>query len=80
MTATQPIPKDLRDTLRKAIDEMADEQLLSVHNAVLDAEIKRLRELISDDAESERESGKWDDLPGVVRAYRERKKNERRSA
>jgi hypothetical protein len=72
-----PIPKNLRQTLMQTIETMSDEQVISVHNAVLDAEIKRLRQVISDDAEKERLAGKWDDLPSVIREYRERRKAER---
>ncbi len=61
----------------QTIETMSDEQVISVHNAVLDAEIKRLRQVISDDAEKERLAGKWDDLPSVIREYRERRKAER---
>ena len=77
MTAASPIPKNLRQTLVQTIESMTDEQVVSVHNAVLDAEIGRLRQLVSDGADEEWAAGKWDNLPEVVREYRDRRKAER---
>ncbi len=51
---------------------MNEEQLLGVHHAVLDKEIERLRQVISDDAEREQAEGKWNNLPEVIAEYRAR--------
>lgn len=72
MTTSPPIPKNLKATLVQSMDLMTEEQLLGVHEAVLDNEIKRLRQLVSDEAEKERAEGKWDDLPTVIAEYRAR--------
>ena len=59
-------------TLKESLDLMNEEQLLSVHHAVLDKEIERLRQVISDDAEREQAEGKWNNLPEVIAEYRAR--------
>jgi uncharacterized membrane protein len=74
MTSAEPIPKNLRGTLIKAIEEMPEEQLVAVHQAMLEAEVRRLRQLISEDAEREQAEGKWDRLNEVIRQYRDRRK------
>ncbi|MCX6857145.1 MAG: hypothetical protein NTV80_19815 [Verrucomicrobia bacterium] len=72
MPLAPPIPKNLLATLKESMDLMTEEQLLGVHHAVLDKEIERLRQVISDDAEREQAEGKWDNLPEVIAEYRAR--------
>ncbi|HBJ85575.1 MAG TPA: hypothetical protein DDZ88_17200 [Verrucomicrobiales bacterium] len=80
MTVTQPMPKNLREQLVDSISSMSEEQLLEVRNAILDVEIERLRKEMSEQAEQEQAEGKWDNLPEVIRAYRDRKKAERQAS
>ncbi len=80
MTLAEPIPKNLRAILTENIARMTEEQLLSFHNFILEAEIERLLKVVSDDAEKEQAEGKWDNLSEIIQAYRERKKAERRAS
>jgi hypothetical protein len=80
MTSSQPIPKNLREQLVDSISSMPEEQLLEVRNAILDLEIERLRREMSDQAEQELADGKWDNLPEMIRAYRDRKKAEHQAS
>jgi len=77
MTTSQPIPKNLREQLVDSIVAMSEEQLLALHNAILDVEIERLRNELSEQAEQEQAEGKWDNLQGFIQEYRQRKKSER---
>ncbi|MFN0076106.1 MAG: hypothetical protein ACKVY0_06505 [Prosthecobacter sp.] len=54
------------------VAEMDEDTLVRLHDLDLLAESIRLRTLISEQAEAERAAGKWDDLPEVIRAYRNR--------
>jgi len=75
MTITQPIPKNLREQLVDSIAAMSEEQLLALHNAILDVEIERLRNEMSEQAEQEQAEGKWDNLQEFIKEYREQKKS-----
>ncbi len=72
MTLAPPTPKNLLATIKESLDLMNEEQLLGVHHAVLDKEIERLRQVISDDAEREQAEGKWANLTEVIAEYRAR--------
>lgn len=72
MTATTPIPRDLREQMLLRLQTAPDEDVLIVHDALLHAEKLRLLEEISADAEQERADGKWERLPQLLKEVRAR--------
>lgn len=74
MTSTlpQPVPKNLREQMMKRVEKMDEVSLVRLHELDLLAESIRLREVISQQAEAERASGKWEGIEETVRAYRRR--------
>jgi hypothetical protein len=74
MMLAQPIPKNLREIMVNRLSAMDDEALVRLHDLDLLAEKIRLRDLMSEQAETEQAAGNWADLSEVVRAYRDRNK------
>ena len=61
MTSSQPIPKNLR------------EQLVELRWLRDETETVRLLDEMNEQAEREQASGKWDNLPDLIREYRARR-------
>ena len=72
MPTTQPIPKDLREQMVKRISSMSEDDVVELYDLVLLNERLRVRREISQQAEQERASGLWANLPELIRAYRTR--------
>lgn len=75
MTSTlpQPVPKNLREQMLKRVEKMDEVSLVRLHELDLLAEAIRLRGVISQQAEAERASGKWEGIEETIREYRRRK-------
>lgn len=72
MTVTMPIPKNLREQLVTKVQTLPEKYLALMHGAWLDAESVRLLDEMNAQAEEESE-GKWDNLPELIREYRDRR-------
>jgi hypothetical protein len=72
MSATTPLPHNLRAALLQQIEELPDEDLPLVHEVLLHAEKERLWREISAGAECDRLEGKWVRLPQMIEEVRGR--------
>lgn len=72
MSATLPVPKNLRPELIRRIEDLPEEDLLLVNEVLLHAEKDRLWREISTEAEAERLSGRWDRLTEIIQEARAR--------
>lgn len=70
MADVLPNTSVLKPDLIKRIESMSDEELRLVHEVLLHAEKDRLWRAISDEAEDERTSGKWERLPEIISEVR----------
>lgn len=70
----QPIPKNLRQQMVERISTAPEEDVVFVHDMLLIAEKERLWKKIQNDAEAEQAAGKLDNIPELVRQYRNRNK------
>jgi hypothetical protein len=73
-TAAQPVPKNLRQQMVARISTAPEEDVVFVHDLLLIAEKQRLWKQIQTDAEAEQAAGKLDNIPELVRQYRNRNK------
>lgn len=64
-------PKKLRPEIIQRIESMDDESLLVLHRVLLIVEKERLWRELSAEAEQDRQSGKLDRLPEIIREARE---------
>ena len=71
---TQPVPKNLRQQMVERISTAPEEDVVFVHDLLLFAEKQRLWKQIQVDAEAEQAAGKLDNIPELVRQYRNRNK------
>lgn len=74
MTASQPIPKNLREQLVEKVRSIPEKYLALLHEAWLEAETVRLLDEMNVQAGHEQAGGKWDNLPELIKEYRERRK------
>ena len=70
MNSTVLEPKKLRPEIIQRIENMDDESLLVLHRFLLIVEKERLWRELSAEAEQDRESGKLDRLPEIIREAR----------
>jgi hypothetical protein len=70
MSTVLPQPSSLKPDLIQRIEAMSEEDLQLVHEVLLHAEKDRLWREISADAENERISGKWEELPEIIAEVR----------
>lgn len=70
MSTVLPQPSSLRPDLIHRIESMSEDDLRLVHEVLLHAEKDRLWREISAEAENERSSGKWDQLPEIIAEVR----------
>jgi hypothetical protein len=75
-----PIPKNLREQLMTKLQLMPEKYLALLHEAWLDAETVRLLDEMNEQAVKEQAEGKWDNLPELIREYRERRTAARQAA
>jgi hypothetical protein len=68
MTSSQPIPKNLREQLVEKVQSVPEKYLALLYEAWLDTETVRLLDEMNEQA-----SGKWDNLPDLIREYRTRR-------
>lgn len=73
MTSSQPIPKNLREQLVEKVQSVPEKYLALLYEAWLDTETVRLLDEMNEQAEREQASGKWDNLPDLIREYRARR-------
>jgi hypothetical protein len=64
-------PKKLRPEIIQRIESMDDESLLVLHRVLLIVEKERLWRELSAEAEQDRQSGKLDRLPEIIREARQ---------
>ena len=70
MNSTVLEPKKLRPEIIQRIESMDDESLLVLHRVLLIVEKERLWRELSAEAEQDRQSGKVDRLPQIIREAR----------
>src|SRR5439155_1907763 len=70
MNSTVLEPKKLRPEIIQRIETMDDESLLLLHRVLLIVEKERLWRELSAEAEQDRQSGKLDRLPDIIREAR----------
>ena len=70
MNSTVLEPKRLRPELIQRVEAMDDESLLVLHRALLIVEKEQLWHELSAEAEQDRQSGKLDRLPEIIRQAR----------
>ncbi len=70
MSATLPVPKDLRPQLVQRLEKLDDAGLVFVHNVLLHAEKEQLWRQLSEDFEQDRQNGAMDQLPEIIREVR----------
>ena len=70
MNSTVLEPKKLRPELIQRVEAMDDESLLVLHRALLIVEKDQLWRELSAEAEQDRQSGKFDRLPEIIRQAR----------
>ena len=70
MNSTVLEPKKLRPEIIRRIQTMDDESLLLLHRVLLIVEKERLWRDLSAEAEQDRQSGKLDRLPEIIREAR----------
>lgn len=70
MNSTVLDPKRLRPELIQRVEAMDDESLLVFHRALLIVEKERLWRELAAEAEQDRQSGKFDRLPEIIRQAR----------
>jgi hypothetical protein len=70
MEATVLKPEKLRPEIIQRIQAMDDESLLLLHRLLLHVEKERLWHELSEEAEADRRSGKFDRLPDIIRQAR----------
>jgi cation transport regulator ChaB len=80
MNVASPIPKNLREQLVSKAQSIPDKYLALFHEAWLDAETVRLLDEMNEQAENEQAEGKWENLPELIRAYRDRRTTALRAA
>ncbi len=71
-TITQPIPKDLRQQMIQRIESAPEQDVVLLHDIWLSAAKDRIWQEIQQDAAGEKEAGKLDQVPDLVRRYRAR--------
>jgi hypothetical protein len=71
-TATQPVPKDLREQMIQRMQLAPDEDILFAYEIMLIAEKARPWKEIQNDAIQEAAAGKHDNLPEWISQYRQR--------
>jgi hypothetical protein len=70
--STQPVPKDLRQQLIQRIQSAPESDVVLLHDIWLSAAKDRLWREIQQNAITEQEAGKLDQVPDLVRRYRAR--------
>lgn len=70
MTLSEPIPKDLREQMMKRVETASEEDLVLVNQLFLLAQKDRLWKEIQQDAAAEKDAGKLDNIPDLIRQYR----------
>jgi hypothetical protein len=70
MNSTVLEPKKLRPEIIQRVEAMDDESLLVLHRALLIVEKEQLWRELSAEAEQDRSSGKFDQLPEIIREAR----------
>lgn len=68
--ASSPNSSVLKPDLIQRIEAMSENDLLLVHGVLLHAEKEQLWNEISDEADEERKSGKWERLPEIIAEVR----------
>jgi hypothetical protein len=63
-------PKKLRTELTQRVEALDDESLLLLHRVLLLVEKERLWRELSAEAEQDRQAGKFDRLPEIIREAR----------
>ena len=69
------MPKNLREQLVEKVKSIPEKYLALLHEAWLDAETVRLLDEMNAQAEREQSEGNWDNLPELIKQYRERRKS-----
>lgn len=62
------------------LQAMPEKYLALLHEAWLDAEMVRLLDEMNEQAEKEQAEGKWENLPELIRVYRDRRTAARQAA
>jgi hypothetical protein len=75
MSGTVLEPKKLRPEIIQRIEAMDDESLLLLHRVLLIVDKQRLWRELSAEAEEDRRSGKFEQLPEIIRKAREELRN-----
>jgi len=70
MAPMEPPPKNLRPELLRRISSMPEEDLVWLHDVLLNVEKERLWEDLSADMEADRRAGRLQRLPEIVREVR----------
>lgn len=72
MTATLNLPGDLREQMIERLRHAPEGDLVIVQEALRHAEKLRLLDAVSEDADRERDAGKWSNLPELIQEVRAR--------
>jgi len=70
MAPMEPPPKNLRPELLRRISSMPEDDLVWLHEVLLNVEKERLWEELSSDMEAERQAGRLQRLPEIIREVR----------
>ena len=70
MAPVEPPPKNLRPELLRRISSMPEDDLVWLHEVLLNVEKERLWEDLSAEMEAERQAGKLQRLPEIIREVR----------
>jgi hypothetical protein len=70
----QPVPKNLREQMVKRVSGVPDPDSLELYELSSLLQQLRLRSERTEEAEKEQARGLWQDLPELIRAYRDRNK------
>jgi len=70
MAPMEPPPKNLRPELLRRISSMSEDDLVWLHEVLLNVEKERLWEELSSDMEADRQAGRMRHLPEIIREVR----------